>query len=47
MPIMSPTSEYDDEPLRRLEQYLAMDTQRVEEARDKLVDVGDALSTLR
>lgn len=44
---MSPASEYDDEPLRRLEQYLAMDTQRVEEARDKLVDIGDALMTLR
>lgn len=44
---MSPTSEYDDDPLRRLEQYLAMDTQRVEEARDKLVDIGDALMTLR
>lgn len=44
---MPPTAEYDDEPLRRLEQYLAMDTQRVEEARDKLVDIGDALMTLR
>ncbi|HIZ99510.1 MAG TPA: hypothetical protein H9805_13155 [Candidatus Janibacter merdipullorum] len=44
---MSPSSEYDDEPLRRLEQYLAADTQRVEEARGKLVDIGDALMTLR
>lgn len=47
MPIMSPTVEYDDEPLRRLEQYLAQDTQRVEDARGRLVDIGDALMTLR
>ncbi len=44
---MSPRDDYDDEPLRRLEQYLAQDSQRVEEARDKLVDIGDALMTLR
>lgn len=47
MPIMSPSDEFNDEPLRRLEQYLAADTQRVEEARGKLVDIGDALMTLR
>lgn len=47
MPIMSPSDEFDDEPLRRLEEYLAADTQRVEEARNKLVDIGDALMTLR
>lgn len=44
---MSPSDEYDDEPLRRLEQYLAQDSQRVDEARDKLVDIGDALMALR
>jgi len=47
MPIMPSSEEFDDEPLRRLEQYLAADTLRVEEARGKLVDVGDALMTLR
>ncbi|WP_435201939.1 hypothetical protein [Janibacter sp. GS2] len=44
---MSSTDDFGDEPLRRLEQYLADDTQRVEEARGKLVDIGDALMTLR
>lgn len=41
------TDAVDDEPLRRLEQYLAADTLRIERARDQLVDVGDALMTLR
>ena len=47
MPIMTSVGARDDEPLRRLEQYLAADTARVEEAREKLVDIGDALMTLR
>lgn len=47
MPIMARSDDVDDDPLRRLEQYLAADTIRVEEARDKLVDIGDALMTLR
>lgn len=44
---MSPTEGADDEPLRRLERHLAADTVRVEEAREKLVDIGDALIALR
>lgn len=44
---MPSTDSFDDEPLRRLERYLAADTVRVEEAREKLVDIGDALMTLR
>ena len=47
MPIMARSDDVDDDPLRRLEQYLAADTIRVEEARDRLVDIGDALMTLR
>lgn len=47
MPIMPSASDFDDEPLRRLERYLADDTRRVEEAREKLIDIGDALMTLR
>lgn len=47
MPIVSAAAEFDDEPLRRLEEYLAADTVRVEEAREKLIDIGDALMTLR
>lgn len=35
------------DPLRRLEAYLAADTLRVEEARERLVDIGDALTALR
>lgn len=37
----------DDEPLLRLERYLAEDTLRIEQGREKLVDIGDALMTLR
>ncbi len=37
----------DDEPLRRLEKYLAADSRRIEETRERLVDIGDALMTLR
>lgn len=44
---MSRTASPDDEPLRRLERYLAADTVRVEEARERLVDIGDLLITLR
>ncbi|MEN3122729.1 hypothetical protein [Janibacter sp. LM] len=44
---MSPTAAPDDEPLRRLERYLAADTIRVEEARERLIDIGDLLVTLR
>ena len=40
-----PTSIED--PIRRLEAYLAEDAKRVDEAREKLVDIGDALTTLR
>lgn len=47
MPIMSPTPVPDDEPLRRLERYLAEDTVRIEQGREKLIDIGDALMTLR
>ncbi|WP_338749803.1 helix-turn-helix transcriptional regulator [Janibacter alittae] len=43
---MSPTSD-SDEPLRRLEAYLAEDAARVDEARGRLADIGDALMTLR
>lgn len=46
MPIVTPTPP-DDEPLRRLERYLAEDTVRVEQGREKLIDIGDALMTLR
>lgn len=44
---MSPAPTNDDEPLKRLEAYLAADTIRVEQARERLVDIGDALVTLR
>ena len=42
---MSPSP--DDEPLLRLEKYLAADRTRLDEARERLVDIGDALMTLR
>lgn len=51
---MSSTSEFeaeahpfDDEPLVRLERYLAADVLRAEEARERLADIGDALIALR
>lgn len=47
MPFMSPTRVPDDEPLRRLERYLAEDSIRIEQGREKLIDIGDALMTLR
>lgn len=47
LPIMSPSSDFDDEPLRRLESHLINDSIQVEAARGRLADVGDALMTLR
>ena len=47
MPTMSPSSVPEDEPLLRLERYLAEDTIRIEQGREKLIDIGDALMTLR
>ena len=47
MPIMSPPSVPEDEPLLRLERHLAEDTIRIEQGREKLIDIGDALMTLR
>lgn len=41
------SSPDSDEPLRRLEAHLAADATRVEEARGRLGDIGDALMTLR
>lgn len=46
MPIMSPSQPHD-EPLIRLERYLAEDSIRIEQGREKLIDIGDALMTLR
>ncbi len=37
----------ESDPIRRLEAYLAEDTVRVEQAREKLIDIGDALTALR
>ena len=47
MPFMLGDDPVDDDPLRRLEQYLASDTLRVERDRERLADIGDALMTLR
>lgn len=47
LPFMTPSDPLDDEPLRRLEAYLAEDTVFVENARARLVDIGDALVALR
>src|SRR5699024_10513476 len=47
LPIMCSSSSFDDEPLRRLEAHLAADTLRLEESRGRLIDIGDALMTLR
>ena len=44
---MSPTPAPDDEPLRRLESHLAVDSLRLDEARTRLADIGDALMALR
>lgn len=46
LPIM-PSTPDTDEPLRRLEAHLAADATRVEEARGRLADIGDALMALR
>lgn len=47
LPIMSPSPDFDDEPLRRLEAHLISDSIQLEEARGRLADVGDALMALR
>ena len=47
MPVMLGDDPVDDDPLRRLEQYLASDTLRIERTRERLADIGDALMTLR
>lgn len=47
LPIMSSTPAPDDEPLRRLESHLAVDSLRLDEARTRLADIGDALMALR
>ncbi|KRE35363.1 hypothetical protein ASG73_16850 [Janibacter sp. Soil728] len=44
---MCPSTPPDDEPLLRLERYLAEDSVRIEQGREKLIDIGDALMTLR
>ena len=46
LPIMSPSPDFDDEPLRRLEAHLISDSIQIEEARGRLADVGDALMAL-
>lgn len=44
---MPTSSASDDEPLRRLERHLAVAGERLQTDRDRFVDIGDALTTLR